>query len=748
MKTRKNKHRFLMFCTLIASLIYISWRIFFTLPLSFGPVSLIAGLALVIAETIGVIEAIEHYLNMSSDKLPEMPNIKDEEFPDVDVLIATHNEDTKLLYKTINGCKHMRYPDKSKVHIYLCDDNDRPQMRDLAKQFGIGYFGLADNKFAKAGNINNALRQTNSPLVATFDADMIPTSRFLLETVPYFFLPQYKKDGDGNWIKNEKEDKEKVGFIQTPQSFYNPDLFQYNLYSEKNIPNEQDYFFREINIGRNRTNSAIYAGSNTVISRQALEDVGYIVEGSITEDFATGIEIQKKGYLCFAIDKTLAHGLAPTDLPGLIKQRERWGRGCVQTMRSSKLIFSKMPFGAKLSYISSFLYWWTFLRRFIYIASPILFTVFGIRIVECELWQLALFWLPYYLLYNHSLKILSGEIRTQRWSNIVDTIIFPYMIIPIFLESIGVRQRKFFVTSKKQNVETNSYFIYAAPHIILAIASIIGLGFSINNVAKSGLIHNFILIFWLTVNLYFLVMALIFMSGRINFKHEERLAAKVKVKVYPFDNYALNGETVDISESGMRIKLDFPEYVPYDDEIDVYLETDTYQVRIPVLIRHVEQVGRSWLYSMKISDKITDEQRRVYLQIVFDRHHTLPIVIKSGWITDFSINIKSRGEHKQTSNRRLPRIDLRNRANTIQHGIIDILDFNYEYIRIRPLEVGVDTLTLVLDNGLKIICDVVDDSRGLYKVHDWRKIAEDRRLRQTIEQWLNPTSHQNKVLTV
>ncbi len=118
----------------------------------------------------------------------------------LDVLIATHSEEAGLLFKTVNGCKHMAYPDKSKVHIYLCDDNDRPEIAKLAHDMGIGYFGLSDNKLAKAGNLNHALSKTDSPLVVTFDADMIPRSNFLMETIPYFSLPEMILD-HGEWKK-------------------------------------------------------------------------------------------------------------------------------------------------------------------------------------------------------------------------------------------------------------------------------------------------------------------------------------------------------------------------------------------------------------------------------------------------------------------------------------------------------------------------------------------------------------------
>ena len=94
-------------------------------------------------------------------------------------------------------------------------------------------------------------------------------------------------------------------------------------------------------MGRNRTNSPIYAGSNTLISREALEEVGGMSIKNITEDFATGIKIQSKGYKCFAISEELAHGLAPIDFKSLIKQRQRWGRGCVQTGRKVNILFKR-----------------------------------------------------------------------------------------------------------------------------------------------------------------------------------------------------------------------------------------------------------------------------------------------------------------------------------------------------------------------------------------------------------------------
>lgn len=517
-KQKRNKWIYAMS---ISSILYIGWRIIFTIPFKYGIISLIAGLLLVISELIAVVESLLNQNSFGKTTIPQLPEIPKEMYPKIDVFIATHSEECDLLYKTINGALYMDYPDKSKVNIYICDDGNRKSVKQLAKDMNVEYIGFPKAKHAKAGNLNNALSKTSSPLVVTFDADMIPKSSFLMKTVPYFFLPVMEKDKNNNWVlkkENEIDETEKIGFIQTPQTFYNPDLFQFNMYAEKNIPNEQDYFFKEVNVGRNASNAPIYAGSNTVISREALDEIGGIKVGTITEDFATGINIQKKGYRCYAVDEALASGMTPTTFSSLIKQRVRWGRGCVQTLLRPSFIFSKLSISSKLQYFASLLYWSAFFRRIIYIFSPILFAVFGIIVVDMVLWQFLLIGLPCYLIYNKSLNVLSDKKIDFRWSNIVDTILAPFLVIPIFLETFGIRLKKFKVTEKTSEVKKNSNWTYAIPNIIFLIASIIGIIFILNSIISLKSYANLIILWWLILNSYFLVMAIVFTTGRINYR--------------------------------------------------------------------------------------------------------------------------------------------------------------------------------------------------------------------------------------
>lgn len=730
----------------VTSVIYILWRLFFTLPLHAGIVSLVAGIALFVAEFISMLEAVIHYICMSKDKAPEFPVIPESEYPHVDVLIATHSEEPELLFKTINGCKHMEYPDPAKVHIYLCDDNDRPEMAKLAQKMGVGYFGLSGNKFAKAGNLNNALSKTNSPLVVTFDADMIPRSNFLMETVPYFSLPEMILD-HGEWRKRTEEEIDpdyKIGFVQTPQSFYNPDLFQFNFFAESNIPNEQDYFFKEVNVGRNSSNSAIYAGSNTLISRRALEEVGGIRTKTITEDFATGIDIQAKGYTCFAIDEVLASGLAPDDFPNLLKQRQRWGRGCVQTIRSSRFLFGKLPFLSKLSYLSCLLYWWTFLRRIVYILSPILFTVFGVLVVRTSLWGILLIWLPSYLIYNHSLRLLSGKIRDQKWSNIVDTILCPYMILPILAETFGIRMRTFVVTSKEKTGTKSAKIIYAIPHLILLAASIVGIYFSIERLMLYKNILGLVVLFWLCMNTYFLTMAVFFLLGRINYRSSERFRAEIPV-TFSVGTRRVHGTTCDISENGLSFVTDFPEFL--HGIVDFELRDGKWAARVSGEVVQVGQFGNQWKYGVKLAELPFEEQEN-YAQIVFDRLPTLATEIKTSAAKDLMVFFKRKTASSVLSQRKLPRILLDASLKTDSGETVHVSNYNYQYMMITGTVPG-PAFDLYMGNTvlhLKKTPSSVGGKDTLFEIENWENISDSLELHEALLELIQGKQMEKKEL--
>ncbi|WP_434752840.1 glycosyltransferase [Paenibacillus amylolyticus] len=727
MNRLSTRKKLLVTATVIMSCIYVIWRTFFTIPFGHGPLAVTAGLALLIVELIGMFELAVHFYNMTRLEYPELPVVDEALYPDVDVFIATYNEPASLLFKTINGCLNMDYPDPSKVHIYLCDDSNRPEMRELAAHMGINYLTRTEHIHAKAGNLNNAMKYTSSPLIATFDADMIPKHDFLTSCVPYFLTG------------------EKIGFVQTPQSFYNPDQFQYNLYSEGRIPNEQDYFYRDVQVGRNKSNSVIYGGTNTVLSRQALEDVGGFYTGSITEDFATGIEMQSKGYRCFATNKVLASGLAPGDLKSLIKQRQRWARGCIQTGRKMNIMFKRgLTFAQRLNYISSITYWYSGLKRVLYIMSPILFAVFGVLVVKCTILEILVFWLPMYLLTNTCLRMLSGNIRTTKWTNVYETILFPSLLPAVILETLGITMNKFAVTRKDGAHNDRSYqFKQIIPHLILAVLSVIGIVNCIHWTFSQGTIGFLVVLYWLLINFYNIMMSIFFLSGRKVFRNYERVLAAVDCTLITEDE-TLSCVTHDISEGGIAIVFDTPRYIPSEAEFTVRLVTDYYASEFTAKVTHVTSFGNQWKYAFKVHE-ITEAEQRQLLHIVYDREPTLPQKLDKDISTfeDIRLNFVRRGQVGIMSNRKLARIPLNHELETSEYGTITLLDFNYDFLLVdmSRQEMAYE-IRLPLGEELVLECVWVKSMRSkhgiLYRIQNIQDIARNGQmpsLEALLKQW-------------
>lgn len=716
------------------TIVYLIWRTLYTVPLHDGIISAVAGISLLVVEIVGMFEAFVHYFNMHRIENHPVPVVPLEEYPDVDVFIATYNEPTELLYKTINGCVHMDYPDKSKVHIYICDDGRRAEVRQLAEQMHVNYLDREDNKGAKAGNLNHALSVTSSPLIATFDADMIPRHEFLLDTVAYFVDQEIKNR------ELEEKDRIKIGFIQTPQSFYNPDLFQFNLFSESRIPNEQDYFYKDVQVARNKSNCVIYGGSNTVISREALNDVGGFFTKSITEDFATGIKIQQKGYICYAINKVLASGLSPTDLKSLINQRIRWGRGCIQTGRRVHICLSRhLSLAQKANYLASIWYWYASWKRLIYIMSPILFATFGVLVVKCSLIEVLIFWLPMYISSNISLKMMSRNIRTTKWTNLYETTIFPFMMIPVLLETFGISMKKFKVTQKDAKQNKKKDWVYAIPHTILIILSVIGIANCIRWTFTTGRIDYFVILFWLFVNLFNLVMSLFFVMGRNAVRKNERQVAEIPCTITArYGSY--KGVTRDISEGGVAVIIPYAFDVDEEEICGIQLDSDRYHAAIEGKIVSVTKSKQGWCYVFGVTG--LKDSRQDFLQLIYDREPSLPDNLDESLSSfdDLRLNITRRVVKSDFQNRKKARIPVMKNFTTNMGDKVKMINFNYQF---ALFELGVfapDHFTIELEKGLTIQLKknrIIGEQDVLYRVENYQEIYDNKELYEKMENWAN-----------
>ncbi|MBL8029889.1 MAG: glycosyltransferase [Candidatus Doudnabacteria bacterium] len=373
-------------------------------------------------------------------------------FPAVDVFITVAGEPLEIVEETIQAAIKIDYP-KFKVFLlndgYILKKENWKNTISLAAKYKIRCITRKFSGGAKAGNINNALKLTKSPLVAILDADHIPHEDFLKKTVPHFY-------------------DEKVGFVQSPQFYRNHDLNEVTRAAWE----QQAVFFGAISISKNQTNSATMCGTNMVIKRDALLSVGGICQTNIAEDFLTGLFMHEKGWKSVYVPEVLAEGLAPEDIMSFSKQHFRWARGSLEVIFTYNPIWRHgLSFKQKLQYLSSASYFLSGVVVLLNAALPIFVLFTGMRPLEMTTMDLLAIFLPYMVLTIYVLQVSTNYSVSFR------AIAFAVSSFWIQVKALNAvicgQKSKFSVTSKKK-LEGNflSVIIPHLTYVCLAIWSI------------------------------------------------------------------------------------------------------------------------------------------------------------------------------------------------------------------------------------------------------------------------------------
>lgn len=236
--------RVLAVANLFLGFYYLTWRYTSSLNLE----ALWFAIPLVLAETYAFIDTLMFAFMMW--KPPRRVSLPPQGDETVDVFITTYNEPIELVALTAEAATRINWP-HLKVHIL--DDGSRPEMQAKAVELGCGYISRGaewDRKprHAKAGNVNNALMQTSGDFILILDADQIPAPEIIPHTLGYF-------------------QDEKLAFVQTPQYFY-------NLPPGDPFGSDAPLFYGPIQQGKDGWNAAFFCGSNAILRREALMQLG------------------------------------------------------------------------------------------------------------------------------------------------------------------------------------------------------------------------------------------------------------------------------------------------------------------------------------------------------------------------------------------------------------------------------------------------------------------------------------------
>ncbi|RHS93701.1 PilZ domain-containing protein [Erysipelatoclostridium sp. AM42-17] len=370
-----------------------------------------------------------------------------------------------------------------------------------------------------------------------------------------------------------------------------------------------------------------------------------------------------------------------------------------------------------------------------------MFALFDFQVVNTDFISLLIFWLPAYFFYSMSMRYLSSNIRNQRWSQVIDTILAPYLIFPVILETLHIHQRKFKVTSKKKDHSRKKNIVYALPHMILLVLSILAIIRFVRGKYGWALIYSSIIIFWLVYNLVAIIYALFFMLGRNVLRKSERIKAKTQVKVN-FYHYHVIGTTNDVSDEGMSIVVNQDQYIPDDCTVDLEVKDGHYQAHLIGNVVHVRKHEKGWLYALEVKP-VDDQNKSQYMQIIYDRNHSLPVEMDL-WSTaydDMTRNISSRMNHLKTEKRKQPRFKVHQPVTFVNGASGIIEDFNYHYVAMSHFKEGKgkpDTYVLKVNKNLWLVLKTTDrivkNGQRLFKIDNMEELLENNQLNDLLKE--------------
>ncbi|MGA9426438.1 MAG: UDP-forming cellulose synthase catalytic subunit, partial [Terracidiphilus sp.] len=541
-----------MFCTFR----YGYWRIstavqFFRDPANhWGLIDAFFIFCLLLAETYAFIILFLGYfqtiwpLRRAPVALPD----EEHEWPHVDVLIPTYNEPLDVVRYTALGALNMDWP-TDKLHVYILDDGRREEFRQFAFEAGIGYKTRKDNAHAKAGNINAALTTMDSPYVAIFDSDHVPTRSFLQMTMGWFLRDQ------------------KLAMLQTPHHFYSPDPFERNLQQFRIIPNEGELFYGIVQDGNDFWNSTFFCGSCAVLRREALNEIGGIAVETVTEDAHTSLRMQMNGWGTAYINIPQAAGLATERLSAHVGQRIRWARGMVQILRIDNPLFAPgLRFPQRLCYFNAMAHFLYAVPRLVFLTAPLIYLILSHTNIPGYWAAILAYALPHLILSNVTNARIQGEHRHSFWNEIYETVLSPYILLPTMLALINPKLGKFNVTAKGGVVRRTFFDTrIAQPFLVLLIFNLIGLLIAIPRFIWWDADHRgtvLMNVLWCVFNVIILGVTTAVARELRQLRTTVRIALATAVIARMPDGREIAGETIDLSSGGSSIRfgeaLDLP----------------------------------------------------------------------------------------------------------------------------------------------------------------------------------------------
>ncbi|WNJ19761.1 glycosyltransferase [Pontibacter sp. G13] len=283
-----------------------------------------------------------HYSAMSA---PEKPELTRDYTVDM-ITTFCPGEPYEMILETLEAMVNVRYPHTT----YLCDEGNDPFLKQKCAELGVVHVTRTEKINAKAGNVNNCLRNhATGEIAIVLDPDHVPSRDFIDRVLPYF-------------------EDEKIGYVQCVQAYYNRN----ESFIAKGAAQQTYHFYGPMMMSMNSFGTVQAIGANCSFRRAALDSIGGHAAG-LSEDMHTAMQMHAKGWESVYVPESLTRGLVPATLSSYFKQQLKWSRGSFELLVATfPKLWKNFSLSQFLHYLTIPLYFFSGVIALIDIAVPIL----------------------------------------------------------------------------------------------------------------------------------------------------------------------------------------------------------------------------------------------------------------------------------------------------------------------------------------------------------------------------------------
>lgn len=278
-------------------------------------------------------------------------------YPFVSIIVPVYNED-KVVADSVRSLLQLNY---SNYEIIVVNDGSTDKTHDVAEKL-VGYhkgkFGdvkvslINKPNGGKAKALNAGIRYSKAEIVLCMDGDSQLSPDSVRLGVRHFSNPEIGAVAGNVKILNRRK--------------FLTDLQALEYIEGLNMVRSAQSFIRLVNI---------IPGPIGLFRKKAIDEAGYYSSDTFAEDADITLKILANGWKIYYEPQSISFTEAPVKLQQLLKQRYRWTRGILQSIRKHK----KLLFNPTINFGDTFVLWSMFYEALIWptmnIAANLFFIV-------------------------------------------------------------------------------------------------------------------------------------------------------------------------------------------------------------------------------------------------------------------------------------------------------------------------------------------------------------------------------------